>query len=109
MPTYESKCHVCGKEYDYIRTIAKYKDTPDCCGQPTVKEQRTAPAPPQFDTLDFRLSSGEYVRTKKERKEVMKRNGYVRAQDVKDWKPKHVPELSTREIKEVRDQVLATQ
>lgn len=101
MPMYESRCLVCDKEHNYITSVADYLKTPDCCGQPTKKEIRTnCQGAPVFDDLDFRLSSGEYVRTKKQRTEVMKRNNYVEAPPIEDWKPPKVDKIGKKVLYE---------
>lgn len=39
----------------------------------------------------------------------MARKGLVAAPPLEDWKPKETPELSTQELKDIRDQVSAAQ
>ena len=37
MPIYESVCHVCNQEHEYIRSVSDYLDTPICCNKKTEK------------------------------------------------------------------------
>lgn len=101
MPSYESRCLVCDKEHDYITSVARCMETPVCCGQPTKKEIRTnCQGAPAFDDLNFRLTSGEFVRTKREREEVMKRNNYIEAPPIQDWKPPETPKIGKKVLYE---------
>jgi hypothetical protein len=43
MPIYESVCLTCGKEHEYIRTMANCMDTPICCGVHSDKRIMSAP------------------------------------------------------------------
>ena len=40
---YESACLKCGAYHTYVRKVADYLDTPECCGQKTDKRLFTAP------------------------------------------------------------------
>jgi hypothetical protein len=71
MPTYESYCHQCGKEHEYIRTVANYKDTPICCGVKTSKEIRTRPVGYMQGDLAYKCPVSDQVVTNwKQRKEI---------------------------------------
>ena len=71
MPSYESRCHKCNKEYDYIRPVSKYLDTPVCCGVPTVKEMRSTPLGYMQGDLDYKCPvTDQIVTNHRQRKNI---------------------------------------
>ena len=75
MPIFESKCDKCGTIHEYVRPVSQYLDTPDCCGQKTVKGIFTAP----YGLVDIPAYvspvSGRLINSRSERKEDLKRTG----------------------------------
>lgn len=43
MPTYESRCPVCGRAFEYHRSISERNDVPVCCSRPTERVVLTPP------------------------------------------------------------------
>lgn len=43
MPTYESRCPICGTVHVYVRCIDQRDETPICCNQKTQREIVTPP------------------------------------------------------------------
>jgi hypothetical protein len=68
-------CRKCGKYHEYVRTIANYLDTPECCGQKTEKRIFTAP----MGIVDIPAYqspvTGRWINSRYERSEDLKRNG----------------------------------
>ena len=76
MPTYESRCNICGEFHEYIKSVANYLDTPDCCGE---KTQKLISAP--MFTIEVEMKrytspvNGNLITTRKERTEDLKKTG----------------------------------
>jgi putative FmdB family regulatory protein len=75
MPIYESRCNKCGKIHDYIRTIANYLDTPECCGEKSQKVILSAPMGivdiPAYESP----ATGKWITSRAERREDLKQSG----------------------------------
>lgn len=82
MPAYEAVCLKCGKLHDYIRPVAQYLDTPECCGAKTDKRILSKPmARMDMQPWDAYESpaTGRVVTSYAERREDMKVSG------CRDW------------------------
>ena len=79
---YESACLKCGAYHTYIRKVADYLDTPECCGAKTDKRLFTAPmmradiAP--WDAF-VSPATGKTISSYAQRREDMKASG------CRDW------------------------
>lgn len=75
MPIYESQCLACGKQHEYVRTMAHSHDTPLCCGVPTDKRIFSAPNGivdiPAYESP----ATGKWITSRAERREDFKRSG----------------------------------
>ena len=78
MPLYESECPVCGNRYDYVQSVDCCYDTPECCGQQTVKRLFSAP----YTIMDIAPwnpyqspSTGKWITSKRERRADLKQSG----------------------------------
>jgi hypothetical protein len=75
MPTYEAMCRKCGKYHEYISSISRCYDTPECCGEKTVKSIFTAPVG-YCENIHYQSPiDGRAITTKQARVEDLKRNG----------------------------------
>lgn len=75
MPIYESQCLKCGKTHDYVRTVAQYLDTPECCDAKTEKRIFTVPMGyVQPDVCYDSPIDGRPITSKQARIEDMKRS-----------------------------------
>lgn len=78
MPVYESSCQICGTRHEYVQTISRYLETPECCGAPTVKGIYTPPVS-QFDIQPWDSyvspATGKLITSKSERKADMLASG----------------------------------
>ena len=82
MPVYESACLKCGKYHTYIRKVADYLDTPECCGVKTDKRLFSAPMMrPDIAPWDAYESpaTGKFITSYAERRADMKAAG------CRDW------------------------
>jgi len=78
MPTYESVCLKCGAYHEYIRPVARYLETPQCCGASTSKRLLSAPMmAPDIQPWDAFESpaTGKMITSKAQRREDMKASG----------------------------------
>ena len=80
MPIYESVCHVCNQEHEYITSVANYLNTPLCCG---VKTEKTISIG-QFIISDEKnykpyksMVTGEMIEGKKNHREHLKRHNKI--------------------------------
>lgn len=75
MPVYEAECLQCGKQHEYIRTVANYLDTPMCCGAKT--EKRIFSAPHGISDIEPYESpaTGKMITSRSERREDFKVSG----------------------------------
>lgn len=79
---YEAVCLKCGRYHTYIRKVADYLDTPECCGQKTDKRLLSAPmmradiAP--WDAF-VSPATGKTITSYAQRREDMKASG------CRDW------------------------
>lgn len=75
MPVYESACLQCGKRHEYVRPVAQFLDTPECCGAKTEKRIYTVPMSivdiPAYESP----ASGKWITSRRERIEDFKRTG----------------------------------
>lgn len=75
MPIYEAVCTKCGAYHEYIRPVANYLDTPECCGVKTEKRLISAPMAivdiPAYESP----ASGKWITSRSERREDFKRTG----------------------------------
>lgn len=75
MPVYEASCPKCGAHHEYIRSVANYLDTPECCG---VKTDKRIFSPPMgmVDIPAYESpASGKWITSRSERREDFKRTG----------------------------------
>lgn len=82
MPVYEAVCLKCGKYHEYIRPVAQYLDTPECCGAKTDKRLLSAPMMrADIQPWDAYQSpaTGRLITSYAERREDMKASG------CRDW------------------------
>lgn len=72
---YESECLCCGKRHEYVRSVAQYLDTPECCGKRTEKRIYSAPMGivdiPAYESP----ASGKWITSRAQRREDFKRTG----------------------------------
>jgi hypothetical protein len=81
MPSYTAECGICGDLQDYVQTIDRHADTPECCG----KKMRQVIGPPQIvkDIEPYRAVAADIdgrapiIKSRREHREFLKRNGYV--------------------------------
>ena len=82
MPIYEAVCLKYGAYHQYIRKVADYLDTPNCCAQKTDKRLLTAPMMrPDIAPWDAYESpaTGKPITSYAQRREDMKASG------CRDW------------------------
>ena len=82
MPVYEAVCMKCGKYHEYIRPVAQYLDTPECCGAKTDKRLLSAPMMrADIQPWDAYQSpaTGKLITSYAQRREDMKASG------CRDW------------------------
>jgi putative FmdB family regulatory protein len=85
MPTYNYECKDCGKGVEAVRGIADRNNCPRCeCGGETFKVVSRPNVNPDYEPyLDDNImphqSTGEgvWVKSRRHREEIMKRNGLV--------------------------------
>lgn len=75
MPVYESKCGKCGRIHEYVRTIAEYDQTPECCGEKTIKVILSSPMAVMDIPAYQSPVTGKWIDSRKQRNEDLKRNG----------------------------------
>ena len=80
---YEYECQHCGKESEAFRPIAQHGEGPVCCGEMSKQVIRTAPAGYVDNMEEYRCPvSNEGVTSRRQRNEIMAREGLVDANDL---------------------------
>ena len=76
MPIYAVHCNQCGKDDDIYRTVAKYDDLPDCCGQ---RMERIICAPQVIADIDPYISQidGSLITSRSKHREHLQAHGCV--------------------------------
>lgn len=75
MPMYEAKCAKCAKVETYVRTVANYLDTPECCGAKMDKVILHAPMGIVDIPAYVSPVSGQVINSRSSRHEDLKRAG----------------------------------
>lgn len=76
MPIYATKCDTCGARQDVFRTIAEYRNMPECCGQ-MVSKVITAPMV-MADCAPFKsIVDGSVINSNAGRRDHMKRHNLI--------------------------------
>lgn len=94
MPVYLAECGICGKQQDYVASVEDRANTPMCCGAQTQKiltaARVTADITPYFTVAaDKETGRCQHIRSRKQHREFLKRNGY---EEVGNEKPKTKPQ-----------------
>ena len=76
MPIYAVHCNQCGKDDDIYRTVAKYDDLPECCGQ---RMERIICAPQVIADIDPYISQidGSLITSRSKHREHLQAHGCV--------------------------------
>ena len=76
MPIYAVHCNQCGKDDDIYRTVAKYDDLPECCGQ---RMERIICAPQVIADIDPYISQidGSVITSRSKHREHLQAHGCV--------------------------------
>ena len=76
MPIYAVHCNQCGKDDDIYRTVAKYDDLPECCGQ---RMERVICAPQVMKDIDPYISQidGSLITSRSKHREHLQAHGCV--------------------------------
>lgn len=76
MPIYAVHCNQCGKDDDIYRTVAKYDDLPECCGQ---RMERIICAPQVIADIDPYISQidGSLITSRSKHRDHLKEHGCV--------------------------------
>lgn len=76
MPIYAVHCNQCGKDDDIYRTVAKYDDLPECCGQ---RMERIICAPQVMKDIDPYISQidGSLITSRSKHREHLQAHGCV--------------------------------
>lgn len=75
MPIYEAVCLKCGKYHEYVTSVARCQETPECCGEKTRKSIFSAPMG-FCENIHYQSPiDGRAITTKQARIEDLKRNG----------------------------------
>ena len=76
MPIYAVHCNQCGKDDDIYRTVAKYDDLPECCGQ---RMERVICAPQVIADIDPYVSmiDGSVITSRSKHREHLQAHGCV--------------------------------
>ena len=76
MPIYATHCEICDKTTDVYRTVAQYRDMPECCGA-MVSKVITAPMV-IADCSPFRsIVDGSIINSNKGRRDHMRRHNLI--------------------------------
>ena len=76
MPIYAVHCNQCGKDDDIYRTVAKYDDLPECCGQ---RMERIICAPQVIKDIDPYISQidGSLITSRSQHRDHLREHGCV--------------------------------
>ena len=76
MPIYAVHCNQCGKDDDIYRTVAKYDDLPECCGQ---RMERIICAPQVIADIDPYISQidGSLITSRSQHRDHLRAHGCV--------------------------------
>ena len=76
MPIYAVHCNQCGKDDDIYRTVAKYDDLPECCGQ---RMERRICAPQVISDIEPYISQidGSLITSRSKHREHLQAHGCV--------------------------------
>jgi putative FmdB family regulatory protein len=89
VPTYQARCRECGKDFEYVRTVIRRNDVPECsCGGGAEKVILSAPIGFVMGRFDSFVSpvDGSVVRTSRELREHNRRNNVLSMSDGYDEK-----------------------
>ena len=98
MPIYSAHCNQCGKDEDFYRTGANYKDIPFCCGE---QMERRICAPQVIKDIDPYVSmiDGSLITSRSQHREHLKANGCIEVGNEK-MEPRQESWLEKKEQKE---------
>ena len=74
MPIYAAHCNQCGKDEDFYRTVANYKDIPFCCGE---QMERRICAPQVIKDIDPYVSmiDGSVITSRSQHRDHLRQHG----------------------------------
>jgi len=109
MPKYDAQCGKCLQIHEYVSTVAKCLDTPECCGQKTHKVILNAPRGYVLGKFDAFKSpvDGSIITGRRALEEHNRRNGVVSLADGYSddkirsgdfGKPSQAPKLDKKEL-----------
>ena len=98
MPIYLAHCNQCGKDEDIYRTVAKYDDLPECCGQ---RMERRIFAPQVIKDIDPYISQidGSVITSRSQHREHLRANGCIEVGNEK-MEPRQETWIEKKEQKE---------
>lgn len=80
MPIYEIACKKCGNKQEIFRSVSKYNDLPECCGE-IMHRCLTAPEV-MSDIQPYKSqATGEYITSRSKHREHLKAHGLVEIGD----------------------------
>lgn len=74
MPTYQSRCGLCGTDHEYYSSIANCLITPECCGEATQKVILTAPTGIMDIPAYVSPTTGKLIDSRAKRREDLKQS-----------------------------------
>jgi hypothetical protein len=108
MPIYACACAQCGNEQDVYRTVAQYKDLPECCGE-MMRRRVTAPYV-MTDMQPYKsMITGEMISSRSQHRAHLKAHNCIEiGNETKYLKPKEKIDLAP-ESKKARKQKIIDQ
>lgn len=106
MPIYAVHCNQCGKDDDIYRTVAKYDDLPECCGQ---RMERRICAPQVISDIDPYISQidGSLITSRSQHRDHLKAHGCIEVGNEK-MEPRKTSWIEQKAQKEaIRQEVAA--
>ena len=98
MPIYAVHCNQCGKDDDIYRTVAKYDDLPECCGQ---RMERRICAPQVIADIDPYISQidGSLITSRSQHRDHLRNHGCTEVGNEK-MEPRKESWIESKENKE---------
>lgn len=113
MPVYTVQCSTCDSTREVHRNLMDFGKWPQCCGA-TMQQVIQAPQimrdidPYQAVATDVATGSAPVIRSRREHREFLKRNGYHEVGGEHHVQKRHpIDTVTGREIKRVADDVIA--
>jgi putative FmdB family regulatory protein len=115
MPIYTSKCTHCDEDFEYIRKIVDRDNTPECCGEPTVKQMDT----PDIGAMSWTAhkairipdgkggdGKGTFIESGAQYKKFMRDNNQISHEEAVQESTKVKKEKAVKEKKDRREAVI---